>query len=94
MINQMAQSSEREGHLAIKHGNDAEYDADFIFYILTKPLIENGKNVKDELGMNIIDDSNRIIKCTKNRQDERLFTINLPKSSILGIQCEEIVYEN
>ena len=88
MINQLAQSSEREGFLAIKHGNDAEYDADFIFYILTKPLLKDGKNVKDEVGMNIMDDDMRILKCVKNRQDERLFSVNVPKSSIMGIQVE------
>ena len=93
MINQMSQGSEREGYLAIKHGNDAEYDADFIFYILTKPIIENGKNVKDELGMNLVHDDIRIMKCVKNRQDERLFTIDVPKCSIEGIQFETIEHE-
>lgn len=97
MINQMSQSAERDGHLSIKHGNDAEYDADFIFFLLKKPLIENGKNVKDDLGMNIMDETVRILKCEKNRQDERLFTVEIPKSSIEGTsesEPVEIIYED
>ena len=93
MINQMSQSSEREGFLGIKHGNDAEYDADFMFFLLKKPLLEDGKNVKDELGINMMDESVRILKCTKNRQDERLFSVEIPKHSLEGSNPTEIVYE-
>jgi hypothetical protein len=83
MINQISQSAEREGFMAIKHGNDAEYDADFIFYVLMPKLIEDGRNVKDEMGMDVFDESKRILKCTKNRQDERLFSIELLKEDII-----------
>ena len=93
MINQLSQSSEREGHLMIKHGNDAEYDADFIFFILKRPLLENGENVKDEHGMDLMDENIRILKCTKNRQDERLFTIEIPKYQIVNIAPETVEYE-
>lgn len=93
MINQLSQNSEKEGHLMLKHGNDAEYDADFLFYLLQKPLIENGKNVKDDLGMPKVDPESRILKCTKNRQDDRLFTVELSKSDIFGISPEEYTFE-
>lgn len=93
MINQMSQTAERDGILSIKHGNDAEYDADFMLFILNKPLIKDGKNVYDELGIMKIDDSCRMVRCTKNRQDERLFTVTIPKSSIMGIEAEVIEYE-
>ncbi len=93
MINQMSQGSEREGHLAIKHGNDAEYDADFIFYILTKSLVENGEPVMDEMGARVPDESSRVMKCVKNRQDERLFTVDIPKTSILGIKPIVVEYK-
>ncbi len=94
LINQISQTAERENHLAIKHGNDAEYDADFIFYILTKPLKDSGgMNVKDDLGMTVNDENSRILKCTKNRQDERLFTIDIPKWQIVGVK-EEIYQED
>lgn len=94
MINQMSQTAERDGYLSIKHGNDAEYDADFMLFILNLPLIENDKNVYDELGMMKMDEDNRIVKCTKNRQDERLFTVIVPKSSIVGIKPIEVTYES
>lgn len=93
MINQLSQSSEREGHLMIKHGNDAEYDADFIFYILRKPKMDDeDKNVYDDLGMMVFDEDTRILKCTKNRQDERLFSVEIPKSQIMGIKKDEVEY--
>ncbi len=94
MINQMSQDSEKTGVLAIKHGNDAEYDADFIFYIMKiRARDENGKLISDDFEMPIFDEENRLIKCTKNRQDERLFSLVIPKSAIMGIQVEETVYE-
>ena len=78
LINQISQSSDRDNNLSIKHGNDAEYDADFIFYLLKKPADE-----VDELDMIIYDESVRILKCEKNRQDERLFSITIPKGEIV-----------
>ncbi len=76
MINQISQSSDSEGRLYIKHGNDAEYDADFIFYIV-KPT------VKGTEGEKIVDEDNRIMICSKNRQDERLFEVIIPKNQII-----------
>ncbi|MDM5264699.1 hypothetical protein PF327_10880 [Sulfurovum sp. XTW-4] len=93
IINQISQSSERDGVLAIKHGNDAEYDADYIIYILKMKLVENGKVKKDEFGMDLFNEDMRIIKCTKNREDDRLFTIELNKSEIFGIEPEVYEYE-
>ena len=84
MINQMSQSAERDGHLSIKHGNDAEYDADFIFFLLNAPVLdENNKPVLDDAGIPKKDENKRILKCEKNRQDERLFSINIPKHEII-----------
>ncbi len=95
MINQMSQSAEKEGHLAIKHGNDAEYDADFIFYLVNATMMEeDGKTPKkDKQGMVMKDENRRILKCEKNRQDERLFSVEIPKSSIFGIVPEVRVYK-
>ena len=94
MINQMSQTAEREGHLSIKHGNDAEYDADFMFFILSKPETdESGDVVVDDMGIPKVDENSRYLKCTKNRQDERLFTVEIPKYQILGSKPVEIVYE-
>ncbi len=95
LINQISQSAEREGHLAIKHGNDAEYDADFIFYLLPLPLRdEAGEVVTDELDLPMIDQEKRIIKCTKNRQDERIFTVEIPKWQILEHPAYEVEYSD
>ena len=91
VINQISQSSEHEGRLAIKHGNDAEYDADFTLFVAKKPIIENGRVKKDELGVPMADESRRVIVCKKNRQDERLFTVEITKSEIFG--PEEIKFE-
>ncbi len=94
MINQMSQSSEKEGHLSIKHGNDAEYDADFIFFIMKiKAKDEKGDYMEDDFGMPLYEENTRIIKCVKNRQDERLFTLEIPKSAIFGIEVETTEYQ-
>lgn len=87
IINQISQYADREGHLSIKHGNDAEYDADFIFYLLNKPTDE-----EDEAGRPVPDENVRILKCEKNRQDERLFTVEIPKYEIIGYQVEVSEY--
>ena len=90
MINQMSQSAEREGHLAIKHGNDAEYDADFIFYLVNAIKHDNNNNpIKDETGQLMRDQDKRVLKCEKNRQDDRLFTIEISKTAIF----DPIIYE-
>ncbi len=92
IINQMSQGALREGELSLKHGNDAEYDADYIFYILRAKKILNGKVAKDKDGFTIYDDSMRIIKCTKNREDDRLFSVTIGKSEIFSKPIE-IEYE-
>ncbi len=90
MINQMSQSAEREGHLSIKHGNDAEYDADFIFYLVNAiKKDDRGNPMKDDTGQFIKDQDCRILKCDKNRQDDRLFSIEISKTAIF----DPIVYE-
>jgi len=93
IINQMSQSAERDGVLSIKHGNDAEYDADYIFYVLKMKKEVNGEIVKDELGFEMYDEDMRVIKCTKNREDDRTFTAVINKSEIFGIKPIEITYE-
>lgn len=93
IINQMSQQSERDGALMLKGGNDAEYDADYIIYILKMKKLENGKIVKDEMGFDIYDEDMRLIKCTKNREDDRTFTVQVNKSEIFGIIPIEVEYE-
>ena len=93
IINQISQSSERDGILAIKHGNDAEYDADYIIYILKMKLLENGKVKKDEHGLDLYNEDMRLIKCTKNREDDRTFSVEINKSEIFGIEPIVVDYE-
>lgn len=94
MINQMSKSDEKEGHLSIKHGNDAEYDADFMFFLLKKPLIENGKNVYDDIGLMVMDSEVRTLVCTKDRENERdQWSVDIKKSSLEGIKAVEVEYE-
>lgn len=88
IINQMNKNDEANQIMQIKHGNDVEYDADFIFFILSLPKKENGKIIKDEFGQAEIDESFRIIKCVKNRQDERKFTIKINKSELITTHTE------
>lgn len=93
IINQMSQSAERDGFLSIKHGNDAEYDADYIFYILKIKKENSGEVETDELGFEVYDEEKRAIVCTKNREDDRLFNVVINKSEIFGIKPIEIEYE-
>ncbi len=99
LINQMSQDSQKTGQLMMKHGNDAEYDADYLFYV-TKS--STGKT--DEAGQEVVDETKRYIVCTKNRVDHRLFTVEIMKTDIFGIDKDsdeyrfknspmEIVYE-
>ena len=83
MINQMSQSADAEGRLAIKHGNDAEYDADFIFFVVKVAKRDENGNVITVEGVPQMDDQNRMIICEKNRQDERLFSVKIPKHEII-----------
>jgi RecA/RadA recombinase len=93
IINQMSQQAEEMQVLKIKHGNDVEYDADFIFFILTLPKRENGKIIKDEIGRPVEDDTKRAIICTKNRQDERKFTVLIPKEQLMPTAIKEVIFE-
>ncbi len=89
MINQMNSNDQRTGTLMMKHGNDVEYDSDYIFFILKKKLDET-----DEIGLSVYDQNSRMIVCLKTRPDEdRLFNVEIPKSEILGISPEIIEYE-
>ncbi len=94
IINQMSQSSVREGELSLKHGNDAEYNADFIFYLLAiKKQDERGEIERDEYGQVVYDETKRILRCAKNRQDDHLFTIEITRSEIFGPKTIEYIYE-
>jgi len=88
LINQMSQDSQKTGQLMMKHGNDAEYDADYLLYVTKASTGDT-----DEAGQEIVDESKRFIVCTKNRVDHRLFTVEIPKSEIFGIKPIEVIYE-
>jgi len=95
LINQMSQTAERDGVFAIKHGNDAEYDADYIFYVTkVKKIGPDGKLLRNEYDEVEFDEQVRRIVCTKNREDERLFSVLVPKSEIFGVTPYEITYED
>ncbi len=89
LINQLSQDSERNGHLMMKHGNDAEYDADYIFFVMKEAL-----EAKDEYGNTQYDDNHRLIVCTKNRVDHRTFTAKISKYEIFGSDPEVVEYES
>ena len=89
----MSQKADEDQRLQIKHGNDVEYDADFIFFVLAFPKKENGKVIKDDMGQVVIDTSRRAIKCMKNRQDERLFMVYLEKHEIITTKPKEYIFE-
>ena len=77
MINQMSQDSLRNGDLFMKHGNDIEYDSDYIFFIMRK------KEGKDDNGVPKYNEDMRLIVCTKNRVDSKTFTVAIQKNEIL-----------
>lgn len=88
LIQQMSSESQRNNTLMMKHGNDAEYDADYMFF-----LVKAATGEKDDAGQNIVDESKRYLVCTKNRPDHRLFTIEIQKSDIFGAKPEIIEYD-
>jgi len=88
LIQQMSSESQRNGTLMMKHGNDAEYDADYMFFMVKATTGET-----DEAGQAVIDESKRFLVCTKNRPDHRLFTVDIAKHDIAGNKPEVIEYE-
>jgi len=94
LINQLSQGSEKDGTLSLKYGNDAEYDADFIFYIIKLAKMNGNKPVLDKFRQIVYEDDFRVVKCHKNRQDDRLFTVKIPKTEIFGISSAvEVEYK-
>ena len=89
LIQQMSSESQRNGTLMMKHGNDAEYDADYMFF-----MVKAATDEKDDAGQIIIDETKRFLVCTKNRPDHRLFTVELQKSDIMGIEIEVVEYQS
>lgn len=79
MINQMSQSSLKDGDLFMKHGNDIEYDSDYIFFVMRKTT-----GGKDKYGLPIYDEDCRVLICTKNRVDHNTFSIEIEKKHIQG----------
>jgi len=86
LINQMSSDSQRNNTLMLKHGNDAEYDADYIFFVLKKPTGQT-----DEAGQMIYDKDSRIIVCNKNRVDKRGFTVEIPANEIFNNDSDKNV---
>ena len=85
IINQINATSQKDGTLGLKWGNDAEYDADYIFYILAPK-----SDRKDDLGMDKVDETRRFLVCKKNREDEREFSIEILKTDIFPSDIEPI----
>lgn len=94
LINQMSQEAIEGGNLKIKHGNDAEYDSDFIFFLLKFAKKDDfGKVQKDEFGMIKYNENERILVCDKNRQDEHEFKIKLHKEELLDNNYEIVIQD-
>ena len=94
LINQMSQEAIDNGKLKIKHGNDAEYDSDFIFFLLKfAQKDEFGKVEKDEFGMPKFKEDERMLVCDKNRQDEHEFKVIIKKEELVDNNYE-VVYED
>jgi len=70
LINQMNEEDQKTGRLAFKGGGDQMYDADIaLFY-----MVKKDKQQKPEQWQ-------RVLVCRKNRQDERLFSVDLKLTS-------------
>jgi len=82
LIAQVSQETERNGGFGIKHGNDIEYDADYIFILYKKPIKEGNKILEDDFGNKLYYEDKRILKCFKNRVDERLFAVEVAKEDL------------
>ncbi len=95
LINQLSQADQKNGVLALKYGNAAEYDSDFIFYML-KPILRDaaGKPILDEAGQVQYDETKRFLKCHKNRAYDRLFTVEIDHSDIFGVEVVEETYKD
>lgn len=65
-------TSGSDRNLAQKHGNDATYEADYIFYLLMIPeLDEKGKPLKDESGILQYREDSRMLIIKKDRSTEK-----------------------
>ncbi len=93
LINQVSQASDKDGSLHLKNGNDGEYDADIILFIMKQRMLDERRKVMvDDNQQPLWDDNTRVIKCVKNRPYERLFSVVIPKDEIFTNPVE-IVYE-
>jgi len=61
LINQMSDEAIKDSRMVLKNGGDQKYDADMMWFYIIDP--------KDE--------KKRLLRCTKNRQDERTFKVEL-----------------
>jgi energy-coupling factor transporter ATP-binding protein EcfA2 len=61
LINQMSDEAIKDGRMVLKNGGDQKYDADMMWFYI----------------MDKKDEHKRILRCTKNRQDERTFKVEL-----------------
>lgn len=93
LINQVSQDTERGGGLHMKHGNDAEYDSDYIFFIVKPFQVDINNKIVTVDGNPIFDESRRVLHCTKNRDTHRLFRVDINHSDIFGIKPLVIEYE-
>ncbi len=96
MIDQMSAENTKDAHLGLKGGNDAEYDADYIFYMMkVQKKGSDGRVERDEAGVPLLDDTRRLLICDKNRVDDNDgFRVEICKDDIYGISNEpfEVVY--
>jgi len=61
LINQMSDEAIKDKRLVLKNGGDQKYDADMMWFLILDPK----------------DPKKRVLRCTKNRQDEWTFSIDL-----------------
>ncbi|HIP44896.1 MAG TPA: hypothetical protein EYG93_06155 [Sulfurospirillum arcachonense] len=95
MIDQMSAENTKDSHLGLKGGNDAEYDADYIFYMMKiHKKNEAGQTIRDEAGVPLFDDTRRLLICDKNRvDDDDGFRVEILKSDIFGnTEPFEVIY--
>jgi KaiC/GvpD/RAD55 family RecA-like ATPase len=93
LINQVSQDTEKGGGLYMKHGNDAEYDSDYIFFLVKPFKTDINKKIITIDGQPVYDEDRRVLHCTKNRDTHRLFKVDIKKSDIFGISPDVIEYE-
>lgn len=83
-INQMNEEDIKNHRLALKGSGDQKYDSDILLFMVIE---------EDKTNMKKIEDRKRFLVCTKNRQSEKTFSLEIGLNDYLVKSKEPVVIE-